>query len=248
MPSATPGEHSTRCSLPEGRSRTGSDRPRPRVDDPMAGSSNDKNPYPWPSAPSHRTTVVAADSRPEWPALALQITTHRGLLADPGLIVMWPVAGGSSSLSRASTVIGHITRPGTEAGQPAVGSDQGLLLRPRDQPHLRRSGHPLRHGRPADEDPPAPGRGSRRGRGLDRRALGLGPAAQPAFFSLAELNAAIAVEVAKVNARPFRGEATSRKDLFDELERPALRPLPASRYELAEWKKGNTRPPVKYHR
>jgi len=51
-----------------------------------------------------------------------------------------------------------------------------------------------------------------------------------------------------VNARPFRGEATSRKDLFDELERPALRPLPASRYELAEWKKGNTRPPVKYHR
>ena len=57
------------------------------------------------------------------------------------------------------------------------------------------------------------------------------------FFSLADLNDAIAVEVAKVNARPFRGEPTSRKDLFDELERPALRPLPSSRYELAEWKK-----------
>jgi transposase len=65
----------------------------------------------------------------------------------------------------------------------------------------------------------------------------LAPLRNRQFFSLAELNAAIAVEVAKVNARPFRGEATSRKDLFDELERPALRPLPASRYELAEWKK-----------
>ena len=65
----------------------------------------------------------------------------------------------------------------------------------------------------------------------------LAPLRHRQFFSLADLNAAIAERVAEVNARPFRGEPTSRKDLFCELERPALRPLPARRYELAEWKK-----------
>jgi transposase len=65
----------------------------------------------------------------------------------------------------------------------------------------------------------------------------LAPLRNRKFFSLAELNAAIAVEVAKVNTRPFRGEPTSRNDLFRELERPALRPLPPQRYELASWKK-----------
>ncbi len=65
----------------------------------------------------------------------------------------------------------------------------------------------------------------------------LAPLRHRTFFSLQELNAAIAQQVAEVNGRPFRGEKTSRKDLFEELERPALRPLPQSRYELAEWKK-----------
>jgi transposase len=65
----------------------------------------------------------------------------------------------------------------------------------------------------------------------------LAPLRHRQFFSLADLNRAITGEVAKVNARPFRGEPTSREDLFCELERPALRPLPPERYELAEWKK-----------
>lgn len=65
----------------------------------------------------------------------------------------------------------------------------------------------------------------------------LAPLRNRRFFSLAELNAAIAERVASVNARPFRGDPTSRKDLFEDLERPALEPLPTARYELAEWKK-----------
>jgi transposase len=65
----------------------------------------------------------------------------------------------------------------------------------------------------------------------------LAPLRNRQFFSLADLNRAIAAEVDKVNARAFRGEPTSRKDLFCDLERPALTPLPAARYELAEWKK-----------
>jgi hypothetical protein len=47
----------------------------------------------------------------------------------------------------------------------------------------------------------------------------------------------MADKVAEVNARAFRGEPTSRGDLFSDTERPALRALPTSRYELAEWKK-----------
>jgi len=65
------------------------------------------------------------------------------------------------------------------------------------------------------------------------------------FFSLAELNEAIAAEVANLNARPFRGQPTSRDELFAELEAPALRPLPAGRYELAEWKKATVN--IDYH-
>jgi transposase len=65
----------------------------------------------------------------------------------------------------------------------------------------------------------------------------LAPLRHRKFFSLAELNEAIRAQVAMVNSRSFRGETTSRADLFAELERPALKPLPASRYEFATWKK-----------
>lgn len=65
----------------------------------------------------------------------------------------------------------------------------------------------------------------------------LAPLRHRRFFSLAELNDAITERVAWVNARAFRGEQSSRKDLFCALERPALSPLPPMRYEFAEWKK-----------
>ena len=50
------------------------------------------------------------------------------------------------------------------------------------------------------------------------------------FFSLSELNQAIA----DLNARPMRRLGVSRRDLFLELDRPALKPLPAEPYEYAE--------------
>jgi transposase len=65
----------------------------------------------------------------------------------------------------------------------------------------------------------------------------LAPLRKLQFFSLAELNKAIRQKVAELNERSFRGEPTSRRELFEELERPVLKPLPAQRYELAEWKK-----------
>ena len=58
------------------------------------------------------------------------------------------------------------------------------------------------------------------------------------FYSLAEANAAIAGCVAEINARPFQKLDGSRQLLFEQLDRPALRPLPATRYEFATWHKG----------
>lgn len=73
----------------------------------------------------------------------------------------------------------------------------------------------------------------------------LAPLRNRQFFSLAELNKAINEKVAELNTRAFRGEPTSRQELFAELERPALKPLPAQRYELAEWKKATVN--IDYH-
>ena len=57
------------------------------------------------------------------------------------------------------------------------------------------------------------------------------------IFSLAELNAAIAELVQRLNARALRKLPGSRRSLFEQLDRPALRPLPTERYVFAEWKK-----------
>jgi hypothetical protein len=35
----------------------------------------------------------------------------------------------------------------------------------------------------------------------------------------------------------MRGWGTSRRALYDQLDRPALEPLPAEPYEYAEWKR-----------
>lgn len=57
------------------------------------------------------------------------------------------------------------------------------------------------------------------------------------FYTLEELNAAIAELTERLNNRPMRGcGGKSRNQLFDELDAPSLRPLPATPYEYAEWK------------
>src|SRR6058998_1488264 len=65
------------------------------------------------------------------------------------------------------------------------------------------------------------------------------------FYSLAELQSAVALLLERLNARPMRRLGQSRRELFEAIEREALRPLPARPYELALW----TRPKVSidYH-
>jgi transposase len=57
------------------------------------------------------------------------------------------------------------------------------------------------------------------------------------FFSLPELNAAVRVLLDKLNDRPFKKLDGSRRSVFEALEKPELLPMPATRYELAEWAK-----------
>ena len=57
------------------------------------------------------------------------------------------------------------------------------------------------------------------------------------FFSLADLNAAIRALLEDLNNRPMRGWGVSRRALYEQLDRPALVPLPPTPYEYAEWKR-----------
>jgi transposase len=57
------------------------------------------------------------------------------------------------------------------------------------------------------------------------------------FFSLGELNQAIRELVTQLNDRPMRGWGTSRRALFEQIDRPALLHLPPLPYEYAAWKR-----------
>jgi transposase len=57
------------------------------------------------------------------------------------------------------------------------------------------------------------------------------------FFSLPEANAAIAELLVRLNHKPFRKRQGTRASLFAAFDKPALRPLPAERYEIGQWRK-----------
>jgi len=65
------------------------------------------------------------------------------------------------------------------------------------------------------------------------------------FFSLAELNQAISEKLTSFNDRSFQKLYTTRRTLFETLDKPALKPLPQKPYEYAEWKKARVN--IDYH-
>ena len=56
------------------------------------------------------------------------------------------------------------------------------------------------------------------------------------FFTLDELNAAIRPLLDQLNAKVTRHLGACRRDLFEQLDQPALKPLPVEPYVYAEWK------------
>ena len=73
----------------------------------------------------------------------------------------------------------------------------------------------------------------------------LAPLRNHTFFSLAELNREIACLLDSLNDRPFQKLDGTRRSLFESVERPALKPLPTTRYEYAEWRKARAN--IDYH-
>lgn len=65
------------------------------------------------------------------------------------------------------------------------------------------------------------------------------------FFSLEELNREIRRLLVELNHKPFQKLPGSRQSLFASLDQPALKPLPATPYEFAQWKKATVH--VDYH-
>ena len=63
----------------------------------------------------------------------------------------------------------------------------------------------------------------------------LAPMRNMQFFSLAELNKEISRLLEVLNNRPFKKDPGSRRSRFEEMERKHMQPLPAARYEFAEW-------------
>lgn len=73
----------------------------------------------------------------------------------------------------------------------------------------------------------------------------LAPLRHRTFFSLIELNGAIGQQLEILNNRRFQKLDTSRRILFETLDRPALKPLPSTPYLYADWKKATLN--IDYH-
>ncbi len=65
------------------------------------------------------------------------------------------------------------------------------------------------------------------------------------FFSIAELNTAIRELLERLNNRKFKKLDSTRRQLFETIDKPALKPLPTERYIYAQWKKATVN--IDYH-
>lgn len=73
----------------------------------------------------------------------------------------------------------------------------------------------------------------------------LAPLRNRVFFSISELNEAIAELLIKLNEKPLTKIGKSRKELFQEIDKEALKPLPRKPYEFATFKKARVN--IDYH-
>jgi len=65
------------------------------------------------------------------------------------------------------------------------------------------------------------------------------------FFALDELNLAIGELLTKLNHRSFRKKDGTRASAWEELDKPALKPLPMSPFDLSEWSRARVN--IDYH-
>ena len=65
------------------------------------------------------------------------------------------------------------------------------------------------------------------------------------FFRLEDVNRAIRGLLERLNQRPFKKRDGSRASLFAAIERNALRPLPAERFDMSQWSRARVN--IDYH-
>jgi transposase len=65
------------------------------------------------------------------------------------------------------------------------------------------------------------------------------------FFSVIDVNKAVRELLERVNQKPFRKRPGSRASLFIELDKPALRELPAERFDMSQWTRARVN--IDYH-
>jgi transposase len=65
------------------------------------------------------------------------------------------------------------------------------------------------------------------------------------FFNITQLNREIAILLVDLNNRPFQKLPGTRKSAFEAIDKPALKPLPSTRYQFARWKKARVN--IDYH-
>lgn len=73
----------------------------------------------------------------------------------------------------------------------------------------------------------------------------IGPLRKRQFFSIEEINQAVWERLEELNGREMKHLGRSRRELFEQLDKPALKPLPSRAYELAEWKRAKVS--IDYH-
>ncbi|MDR3689251.1 MAG: IS21 family transposase [Fimbriimonas sp.] len=70
----------------------------------------------------------------------------------------------------------------------------------------------------------------------------LAPLRDRTFFSLEELNREIAAGIEWLDTRLMKGPNLSRREFFEQIDLPAMRPLNMPRYQFATWKRAKVAP------
>ncbi len=65
------------------------------------------------------------------------------------------------------------------------------------------------------------------------------------FFGVGQINTALRPLLSQLNERPFQKMEGSRRSLFEQLDQPALQPLPSHRYQIGYWREAKAN--IDYH-
>jgi transposase len=160
--------------------------------------------------------ATASQSLPDW------IGSH---------IRMWEYFGGVSRVVvpdnlKSGVSKAHRYDPDINANYQHVGAHYGFAI------------VPARAGEPKDKAKVENAVGC-----IERQILA--PLRHITFTSIAEINAAIKPRLDAFNQQHFQKMKTSRYELFDRLDKPALNPLPPEPYHYAQWK--HARVNIDYH-